>query len=1447
MPPPGESRPYIDTTFVEPRTPIETEVANVWAQVLGLHQVGIHDNFFELGGHSLLAMQLLSQLRESCSVNLSMQCLPEAPTIADLALVIKHHRANPSEQTDSDILQHIFVSDPEKQHEPFPLTDIQQAYWIGRHHSFELGNISAHEYMEVDCQDLDLERLSVALQRLIQRHDMLRAIVHSDGQQQILEHVPPYEIKILDLSEKTPEAIEASLTAVRNQMSHQILPSDQWPVFDIRASRLSVNRLRLHFSFDALTLDASSLSLFFREWAQFYQDLETSLAPLGLSFRDYVLAQERLRNSQLYKDSEKYWKARVDRLPPGPDLPLAKDPSSISHPHFSVRCSKLAPEVWRRLKNHATSLGLTPSSILLAAFGEILAVWSKHSRFTLNLTLFNPLPLHPQVRDIMGDFTSLVLLEVDNSVPDSFQSRAQRLQKQLWTDLNFTYVSGVQILRELAKQQSGDPKALMPVVFTSELPHTHQTPESNPLPWMGDLVYRIDQTPQVWLDHVVYEEADALVLNWYSIDELFPDGVLDAMFEGYVKRLEQLADDDGKWHQTWTETANELVPSAQLAQRKIINSTEVDVSESLLHSLFETQVSRNAQNVAVIGPTKSLTYYEVFCRANQLGHQLRARGAKPNQLVAVVMEKGWEQVVAVLGILASGAAYLPLDADLPEERLLALLEHGEVELVVTQPWLTNKFEWPDHIRRIVIEEDFLATEEQSRLNPVQNPKDLAYVIYTSGSTGLPKGVMIDHRGAVNTILDINQRFNVGPSDRGLALSSLSFDLSVYDIFGTLAAGGTLVIPAATGTRDPAYWAQLLLEEEITIWNSVPALMTVLVEYLEQHPELRPLALKAVLMSGDWIPLTLPDSIKALIENVQVISLGGATEASIWSILYPIGKRDASWKSIPYGRPMLNQQFHVLNDALTPCPVWVPGHLHIGGIGLAKGYWRDAEKTQASFITHPQTGEPLYRTGDLGRYLPDGTIEFLGREDFQVKVQGYRTELGEIEAALLQHPAVGTAIVTAVGDRGSDKRLIGYILSRQEPAPTSEDVRQFLGSKLPSYMIPSAFAFIDQLPLTPNGKIDRRALPEPALPDVQIDASMDPEWSELTKTICRLVAQVLKLDSLSLEDNLQNLGATSIDMIRIVNLLETELQFRPPMNAFYRESSVNGLVRLYQQEMAQKEHSPSDGEEHSLSTPTVSSLTRDFELIVDPEERVAFVRQQPGLRGSLENSTEVELMSSDSEESLRAKYLARQSYRQFSSQPISLSHFSEWLGCLRQYRVHDHPKYRYASAGGLYPVQTYLYLKQERIAGLEGGIYYYHPARHRLISLTPQIDLPSDLYDPFINRPIFEQAAFAVFLIVRLRAIAPMYGNQSLHFSAIEAGLMAQLLESEAPNSQLGLCQIGDVEFDRIRSYFALDDTDHLIHSLLGGHVQPHQLLTWKPPFQDKSLPTKELQWEEGEL
>ncbi|YAF94016.1 MAG: amino acid adenylation domain-containing protein [Nodularia sp. CChRGM 3473] len=1042
------------------------------------------------------------------------------------------------------------VPEPEKQHLSFPLTDIQQAYLIGRSSAFELGNVAAHAYFEIEGKNIDIGRFNTALNLVIERHGVLRTMILPNGQQQTLEKIPPYEIAVLDLSSQTPEQVNSQLQMLRDRLSHQILPTNQCPLFEICASRLNNQKMRLHFSLDLLIADFWSCQIFLKELLTLYQNPQAILPQLEISFRDYVQAVITFQASPLYQRCLDYWHKSLPTLPPAPTLPLAKHPSLIKHPQFTRRSHKLDSKTWLHLKNRAIQLGLTPSGLLCAAFAEVLAHWSENREFSLNVTLFNRLPCHPQVQHIMGDFTTTILLKIDNCA-NTFSQRATRLQTQLWEDLEYSQVSGIQILRELAKRCGNVLGAIMPIVFTSNL-IADSTQDHDIFNQLFSEVYGISQTPQVWLDHQVFESNGILSFNWDTVEEIFPPGLLDDMFAAYCQILELLAWQEQVWH----EPRANLV---SLPPPLVKSTTAATCTSELLHTQFIKRSQQHPQQTAIITDHQTLTYAALYRHSNQLAHWLRQRDVRSNTLVAVIMEKGWEQVAAVLGILISGAAYLPLDPALPQERLWHLLAQGNIQLVLTQSWLTLAL--PDYIERLCVDDDKVVNQESDQpLDPIQTPQDLAYVIYTSGSTGLPKGVMIHHQAAINTIFDINQRFKISSSDRLLALSSLSFDLSVYDIFGTLAAGGTIVIPPASATPDPAQWVQLIAQHQVTVWNSVPALMQMLVDYSTSRHDVMLNSLRLMLLSGDWIPLTLPHAIRNLTDEPQIISLGGATEASIWSILYPITTVDLTGNSIPYGQPMLNQQVYVLNAALTTCPVWVPGSLYIGGVGLAQGYWQDEARTRASFITHPQTGERLYRTGDRGRYLPDGNIELIGREDFQVKIQGYRIELGEIEVALEQHPGVHRAVITAMGEQHDHKSLVAYVITRSGATPTTDELRGFLREKLPKYMVPSVFIYLDTLPLTTNGKIDRKALPVPDSTRPQLEQTFVAARTPLEEILAKIWIQVLGVAQVGIEDNFWELGGNSLQITELMASVRDTLQVELPLASFFETPTISGLTQ-----------------------------------------------------------------------------------------------------------------------------------------------------------------------------------------------------------------------------------------------------------------------------------------------
>ncbi|HZN09623.1 MAG TPA: condensation domain-containing protein, partial [Pyrinomonadaceae bacterium] len=676
--PPAHSRPILTTTYAAPRDRFEQQLANIWQSFLGLEQIGVHDNFFELGGHSLLATQLISRLRDAFQLDLPMSVLFNAPTVEEMAIEIARLKSAQPEGDYSSSQLPAIVLDREHLYEPFPMTDVQQAYWIGRSASLELGNVATHIYSEAEFEDIDVDRLSRAWQRMIRRHDMLRAVVLPTGEQQILEDVPNYRIEVLDVSGEPEASIKRALQSVRERMSHQVLRTDMWPLFEIRATKIHERRTRLHVSYDLLIGDAWSWRLLGEELVRIYREPAVALPDLEITFRDYVLGERAFRESERYKRAELYWRERLAELPGPPDLPLARQPGQIEKPHFVRRTWEIDRERWGALKEKGTRAGLTPSGLLVAAYAEVLSRWSRRQHFTINLTLFNRLPLHPQINAVVGDFTSLTLLEVDNRGSESFLQRARKLQQRLWEDLDHRYVSAVMVMREMARLQ-GTGRTSMPIVFTSELNFASRSeePEVKDRPKQAK-PYSISQTPQVWIDHQATEIYGALSFNWDVVEELFPAGLIEEMFASYCGLLERLIEDDATWH----ESRLELEGAAQVEARLRRHPPIDDVPRGLLHAGFLERVHQQPDAIAIVGPHHALTYAQLYERSLHIAHQIRVN---EGQLVAVQMQKGWEQVAAVLGILQAGGAYLPLSPELPQERAWQLLRDAKVELVLTQP------------------------------------------------------------------------------------------------------------------------------------------------------------------------------------------------------------------------------------------------------------------------------------------------------------------------------------------------------------------------------------------------------------------------------------------------------------------------------------------------------------------------------------------------------------------------------------------------------------------------------------------------------------------------------------------------------------------------------------------------------------------------------------------
>lgn len=924
-------------------------------------------------------------------------------------------------------------------HEPFPLTDIQRAYWVGRQDAFDHGSVSIHFYTETDIKGLDVARLTAAWNATVARHDMLRAVVDEDAMQRILPDVPDYEIAVTDLSGLPEEEREARLAEHRHTASHTVHRADEWPGFGLSVFALGDDRFRLSYSQDLLHVDGGSLLRVIGDFCAAYTTPGAALAPITLSFRDYVFHEIAQKETPAYQGALAYWRDVVKDLPPPPTLPLRPrtQDDSPKTGRFRRLAFDMPPAAYATIKAQSHAMGITPTGWVMAAFAEIVSRWSGSADCTLNVTVFNRPNLSDDLLRIAGDFTSMIPVPLRRADGATLGARAQRMQHCLWQHVKHREVSGITIL-DLLRTARGDQRAAaLSVVYTSLLNLSGQGFDPKGFGALGTPDFTLTQTPQVTLDHQVSETPEGGIgFSWDVVEGHYPDGMIEDMFEAFRLLVCDLVAQDSAWQRLDAERADYL-PHRQGAVLAALNGFDPKAPQPkvTLRDMLDAAMAAHPDALALATPEEVLTHAQLHRAARRLAAQLVAAGVCHADRVGILMHKGFAQPVAAMAVHLAGAAYVPIDPTVPEARFAHIAHDADLHLCLTDPAMADTFA-AHPLPRLVVDAALLDdTEGAADFTPAPlDPQDLSHVIYTSGSTGMPKGVMITHANVVNRMQDIIARFDIRSTDRALGLTALHHDLSVFDIFGVLAAGAGLVLPAHDTRLDPEAWLVLMNCHGVTLWNSVPAFAGILADYIAAKPAAgadRLPPLRWMILAGDWIPVALPNALRAIWPDLDLIASGGPTETTIWDIWNRVGAVDPRATSIPYGKPLTQAGYHVLDSCGRRCPLWVPGELHITGTGVTKGYLNRPEETAARYLALPGFDGTVYRSGDLGRVLPDGNIEFLGRNDFQVKINGLRIELGEIERTAQEVDGVRDC-VTVVRDGPQGKALAAFITSDEAP-------------------------------------------------------------------------------------------------------------------------------------------------------------------------------------------------------------------------------------------------------------------------------------------------------------------------------------------------------------------------------------------------------------------------------
>ena len=1019
---------------------------------------------YEVYDDSIKMFQVLSKINNGFHINLGMIDLVMCDTVDKLIEKITLESKN------------IVNIVGEEQ-----LSLIQQSYWIGREQEFYGASNSTHLYLEVH-HNLDLMKLEKVIRTLIKRHGALRSIIKEEKQFIFEEKIA--DTFCLETINIGREEKEKYFKKLRYNNQTRLRDLENWPLFDVKNICIDTCENFLLVDIEMIIVDGMSLQLILKDFWDIYSNSKFDVQEI-----DYLKCAKSVRETRdkrKYEIDKEYWMQRLPLIPNAPKLPECKiwDESNIC----SRLQRKIEKEEWAALEKMAKDSGVTVSIVLLYAYLLTLARWSEEPQFTVNVTLSSRPYTVRDIEKVVGDFTTNILFDFSASdMKGTIAEQLKFIRNKLYEYCDHSSYEGVEIIRDMIKTGKISQEKPLPIVFTSML--FRNLPN---LPEM-DVVYSQSQTSQVSLDNQTYKLEDGGLIVWDFIKKIYPETMVEEMFSYYCIVIEQLSKNNG-----------ELKCSPAFEKKiKLYNSTEKEIDFFNLGKRLDNIFYKFADKIAITDFEGGITYRELERNIKSTMHDLKKNGIKPGKYVVIKTDKSKESIITILAVVLAGATYVPVEKHWPVERVQYILDNAGADMIIDPYEVCSSNEVNDSWKNIDVESS-------------------TYVIYTSGSTGKPKGVEIAYKSMVNTVLDINDRIGLNSSDTILGLSSLCFDLSVYDLFATFFTGAQLKL--VKELRDTEDIKKLVDSSSDIVWNSVPAAMELFIDSLDE--DYKNDEMKAVLLSGDWINVNLPDKIKKHFPKAAIFSLGGATEASIWSIYYPIKKVDASWTSIPYGYPLTNQSIYILDSEQRICPPEVIGEIYIGGIGVAKGYINDEEKTSNSFVKS-KYGR-LYRTGDFGKYSREGYVVFCGRRDSQVKIGGYRIELEEIEAQIKEVPNIKDCIAVV-----NYKNQI-VVFYKGEELDIAE-IKRAIRKKLPTYMYPHRYYRVDDFPLNTNEKIDRKMLKSMA--DSGIQNKMHNEKQDdlrnpsLNKVI-EIWSEVLNCD-VEPENDFFELGGDSIKAQRIV--------------------------------------------------------------------------------------------------------------------------------------------------------------------------------------------------------------------------------------------------------------------------------------------------------------------------
>ena len=1147
----------VQDQYIPARNGIEEQLAHIWSEVLGIQRIGIHDNFFALGGHSLLAVRLTSRISEIFEISLGVRLIFEQPTIAQLSEQIEAKRVGGSKHGLLP-LRSVFRNPDE----PAPVSYAQERLWFLEQLE---GSLTAYNIPMVwrFRGPLDNEALRKAVEAIVARHEPLRTVFvhHENTPAQMVRGLERFELNTQDLQGLSPEDQKLNVSQICRAEAD--CPFDLTCDLMIRAKllRLDDQDHQLLVTMHHIASDGWSMDVFTKELSALYghyldASTETSgiipLDPLPVTYIDYSAWQKETLSADRIEGLLSYWRQELKGLP-ALEFPTDRPrPVMASYRGSSVPI-ELNESLTRRLESLAQSQQVTLQMLLLAAYEVLLYRYSHQEDFAVGIPFAGR--NDTQLENLIGFFVSTLVIRADLTGEPTFQELLSRVRQKSLAAYDHQELPFQVLLADLQPERHLSRPPLFQVMFQL------LTQDTSGLNLQGlEVIEEYYSTERVKFDlemhlspHQGRIEGDLA----YSSD-LFDPSTIERMAAQYVRLLESIVAQPNQ------KIGQFSILTDQERDRLLIefNDTACEYPRELcVHELFEQQVERTPDAVAVVFEDRQLSYSELNARSNRLARHLRKYGVGDQTPVGLCLERSLDLVVSILGILKAGGTYVPLDADYPVKRLENMLELAQVEHLVTQSQLHAKL--PRSKRQVIwVDRDAnaIANEDSTNLNLAHDSHRLAYIMFTSGSTGEPKAIMIEHRSIVRLVSHV-QYARFGSDRVFVLLASVSFDASTFELWGAFLHGARLVIPPQ-GLHDAKLLKQLIEGHRVTTLWLTSSLFN---QIVDQDPKAL-LGLDELLIGGEALSVThVKKAIKALNDTATIINGYGPTESTTFACCFRIPfTLPLDIGSIPIGRPISNTQVYVLDSHRELLPIGVPGELYIGGDGLARGYMNRPDLTAERFVPNPFSNDSdskLYRTGDLCRWRDDGTLEYLGRIDHQVKLRGFRIELGEIEAVLSQHPSIAQCVVILREDRPGDKRLVAYYTQRGEQTPSVLELRESLGSRLPEYMVPAAYVRLDALPLTPSGKIDRRGLPLPDIKDVGVQDQYTPARNGIEKQLAQIWSEVLGIERIGIHDNFFALGGHSLLAVRLFSEINNRLGHELPLSILFQQGTISQIAQM----------------------------------------------------------------------------------------------------------------------------------------------------------------------------------------------------------------------------------------------------------------------------------------------